>query len=955
MAGFAPPIFSAYMESTFYEKVLPTQGVYCVTTIDSDKNAVNNFAETLKEVKSLVEEFSGDRKNVFVALSSFNNFSRKADNAAYSRSFFVDLDVGNKGYATKDEAKLALQRFLEDTQLPPPIIVDSGNGIHAYWAFDSDIPMAKWKPYAKLFKKFCLERMMIDPAVTADAARIMRCPFTKNYKSDPPKDTFVISDESEQYDFDMFAEFLGEPEISIEDVLNSAEKGLDEETLKLKRQDNYATYFNDIVVKSVEGEGCEQIKNAILNSKSLSYYEWYSTLSIARACDDWEEAIHKLSEDYEGYDREKTVWKANETQGKPWSCETFNSHWPERCQGCMFKGKFINPLPLGRSLKEFPKQDESDPIEEREQDQHVIPKFPKFIEPFVRGQNGGIYYKPPPGRDEDGAPIHEPPIMICHFDLWPTKRMFSRTEGECLLVKYKMPHDEVRDVILPTGTFGSLDKVRERLGGIGLVLDNQKLWARVVDYMSKWTIYLQNYDRAEEMRSQLGWTEDHKSFVVGNIEIKDDGTEVATAESPYVRNISRWMRKQGTYETWQKAANMLNTPSLEIHAFVMLCGLGSTLMRLTSTSGASISLTGKSGAAKTGALFSAIGLWGNPKELCLAGDKKDGATDNGLIGRYLGLHSIPLGIDEVTNLKAEDVSRLIHKISQGKAKVRMQSSVNAERETEVSASLIGLFTSNEPLMQKLKNEKVAPEGESARLIEIDIQKPSIFVKDETIGEQIFDTLRVNFGHGGPEFIKYYYKKGDEYAMSLIDKWKKRVWKDFGNNSVYRFYHNLVAATFAAGELAVEAGILTLDLDRIFNKVMRELILLRDNTVRLNDIDYESIVSEYFMNNHSGLLIVDDTKIISDPKTALIGRIDVGSQRQYLAKTAFNKYLTSIRVSPDDFVKVMKGKGLLLDETSSDKKRRLETGWKSGLKLSSVWVYTLKTDLPEKFFDTDDQS
>lgn len=932
------------MNQKFYEKVLPTQGVYCVTTIDSNKSAHNQFAESLSELFTLIEEGRSDNKNVFVALSSFNNYSRKSDNAAFCRSFFIDLDVGAKGYPTKDDAKQALDRFIQESDLPPPVIVDSGNGIHAYWAFDSDIPADRWKPYAKLFKKFCLDKIMIDPAVTADAARIMRCPDTENHKSDPPKTTFIISDESELYDFDMFAEFLGEPEFTVEDVLQSAEKGLDEETLKFKRQDNYITLFENIAIRSLEGDGCEQIKYALENPQDTSYYEWYSTLSIARACDDWEEAIHKVSEDYSGYNRDKTIWKANETAGKPWSCETFSSHWPLRCQTCKFKGKFTNPLILGRELKQAPAVEAVEEVVES-LDKDVVPPFPKFIEPYVRGQSGGIFFKPPPTRDDEGGVVHQAPTLICNFDLWPVKRMYSRVDGECLLVRYKLPHDPHRDTVVPTGYFKALDKFSERLGSLGVVLPDQKLWAKVADYMSKWALYMQNVSEAEQIRPQLGFTEDYKSFVVGAVEIREDGSEVSTAESPYVRNISRLMCRTGDYEAWKWSANMLNTPGLEIHAFTMFCGFGSPFMRLTSTSGASISLTGNSGCAKTGALYAAISIWGNPKDLSVFK-----STDNGFIGRYLGLHNIPFGLDEATEKDPKHLSDLIHQISHGKAKIRMQSSVNAERDIELSASLIGIFTTNTALIQKLKLHKAAPEGEIARLIEFHLRKPTLFEENPSIPEKIFDVFRVNYGYAGIEFIKYYYSVGEAYMQELVNKWQERTKLTFGRNNIYRFYHNLVGAAFASAELACEAGIIKMDLDRIFNKVISELIKIRDNTANLNDIDYEGLVAEYVMKNHSGLLIMDDSKVISDPKAALIGRIDVGSQTQYIARTPFNKYLADLQVSPDDFVHVMRSRGLLLDTESGDKKRRLDTGWKSGLKLPSVRVYTLKTEIPEDFFD-----
>lgn len=61
-----------FMRKQFYEKVLPSQGVYCVTEISKDKRVINRFAESLDEVEDLVKEINAEGKNVFIALSSFS-------------------------------------------------------------------------------------------------------------------------------------------------------------------------------------------------------------------------------------------------------------------------------------------------------------------------------------------------------------------------------------------------------------------------------------------------------------------------------------------------------------------------------------------------------------------------------------------------------------------------------------------------------------------------------------------------------------------------------------------------------------------------------------------------------------------------------------------------------------------------------------------------------------------
>lgn len=119
------------MRKEFYEKALPSQGVYCAAGIDKEGKITNQFAETLSELFEIVEGLQEENQNVFVALNTFNGFSRRAENAIYCRSFFIDLDVGDnpKKYSTKEEALASLDEFVSMVGLPPPVRVDSGGGV----------------------------------------------------------------------------------------------------------------------------------------------------------------------------------------------------------------------------------------------------------------------------------------------------------------------------------------------------------------------------------------------------------------------------------------------------------------------------------------------------------------------------------------------------------------------------------------------------------------------------------------------------------------------------------------------------------------------------------------------------------------------------------------------------------------------------------------------------------
>jgi hypothetical protein len=222
----------------FYKKVLPTQGVYCLTTMDREEDGGRTrhyYMETVEEIETQAKIISGSRTtNLFVCPMSFSKHQRSKELAAYFRSIYIDLDIGttDKKYLSKQEARADFDRFLAETGLPEPVEINSGNGIHMYWVFEEDIPAEEWKLYAEKFKDFCLDRnLKIDTAVY-DLARIMRCPNTINYKRMPGLKTNVVSESISVYNFKEFKDFLGEiPErdASFDEIIKAAKKGLSEE------------------------------------------------------------------------------------------------------------------------------------------------------------------------------------------------------------------------------------------------------------------------------------------------------------------------------------------------------------------------------------------------------------------------------------------------------------------------------------------------------------------------------------------------------------------------------------------------------------------------------------------------------------------------------------------------------------------------------------------------------
>jgi hypothetical protein len=946
------------MLKQFYEKALPSQGVYCVSGLVNGR-MTNRFAETLDGVLEEIEKLKEKNADVFVAPGSFEGYSRKADDCVFVRSFFIDLDVGEgKEFATKQDAHDGIENILIQTGLPEPVRIDSGGGIHAYWIMDTDIPKDEWKPAAEVFKSLCLQYAPIDPVVTADAARIMRCPETFNQKTGTPRPTSVISDEIHVYNWVEFKAFLMGEEgavvavkeatpIEIENILASVPKGLDDDTKAMLKLDNFPRTFEVLAQKSVDEEGgCAQVKFMCENVPTLEEPLWRAGLSLAKFCDDGATAIHEFSEDHPKYTHAKTEEKASGIPA-PRTCEWFIDNYPNRCEGCAHRGKIVSPISLAREFTPA-KANTEKPIWEAPGTQ-TIPNFPDALMPFVRGQHGGIYFVPAPKVDKKGVKHQDDPILILSHDLYPITRMVSPLDGECLQMRLELPKDGYREFLLPMKHVYAKESFKSIMSSNG-VLFNSLHDQHLMNYIVKWGQYLQTTEAALQMRMQMGWTKERdvdtdewptRSFVIGTKEITYKGETIDAPSSPFVKGLSRHLIQHGTFQRWRESMDYLNKPGFEVHAFASMSGFGSTLMNYTNTSGVVMSLTGDSGSAKTGAMYAGLSVFGHPKNLSVV----DG-TDNGLTGRYLGLHSLMLGLDEVGDKEAKELGRLVHNVSHGKAKIRMQASVNAEREYEMSASLIAVLTSNHGLYGILEAAKMDPNGEAARLIEFMVKRPSMLENNSRLGKYIFDAFRHNYGHAGPMFIKEIITRSDNYVLDNILKWEDKFIKDFGDYVEYRFYQNLVGVNMGAATIANEHGITDYALDRTYETAVVEMINIRDKVIKINRSDYPSVLADFINRNMANILVIKEGRVTMEPRGPIVARIVSDESLVQVSKAELKKFLGDRKISTREFETDMRSRNKLVD----DKKGRLTTGWKNAISVDPAYLYWFRTELPAELIN-----
>lgn len=945
------------MNQQFFEKIFPTQGNLCVASIDKDGNCTPRFADNVEAALKIANDFAGRNHNVYFTPGTYTGYRRKQDQCVSVKSFFLDLDVrhGKKRYESKEAALLDLQRFCGEINWPQPTLIDSGGGIHAYWIFDEEISGDSWDTYAAQFKQLCLDHnLIIDEGVPADSARLMRVPGSLNHRYDPPEASSLLTDVV-TYKVEDLIPALSQVAAPTSFVLDSVEKGLDPDTLAIyeKRNGNFEYDFSKIAQSSLEGEGCAQIKHIIENAATCEEPLWYAGLSVAVRCRDGETAIHLMSEDHPEYSYDETERKAAQSLREAnWAhgCSAFEKENRNGCDGCPHRGNITGPIELGKIIKiaEQPiepivaveqTENEEESIRYEANTQKIL-VFPDYLLPYQRGINGGIYYTPPPRRDKKGKLIQDDPELMTPNDVYPVKRIYSPHDGECLLMHLHLPMDKSREFLLPLKDVTSQERMKSILASNGVVFEPTQ-GNRIASYLMKWSAYLIETQRADIMRVQQGWTEDQKTFVLGTQEISKNEVRYCPP-SPLSKGIVRLITQSGSYEAWKTCAQMFNDPGYELHAFTLLCGLASPLMELTNVNGVTLSLYSEGpGTGKTGALYGAMSVWGNPKRLSVYD-----STGNGLIQRMITSKNICYGLDEQGDLDPKLVSHLIYNISSGAPKIRLMSSTNQEREMPFNTNLIAVTTTNKSLRSILQDYRDNTSAQNIRMLEPTVTAPSVpgYELDAERGKVMFDPFNYNYGHAGPDLIHSFFNEGIENIRRRIDIEYLKVAETYTNNAGYRFLSNLLSVTRVAGEIARKYQIVDFDLDRIFNvvgDVFNDMIAGRKRDEATGRVD---ILGDFINKNIQNSLVIRDDKVTTEPRGPLYVRAEVDTGHIYISTSAMKEYLRSIKSDVRQFEDQLKAKGVLKDRV----RKQMATGWKDAFGTTNVWAYEIAMDISHLF-------
>jgi hypothetical protein len=941
-----------------FNNVLPQHGLLCIVGLMHDKSApaiVKYFDQGSEDADEFIQEMDESGREVYFGCASYQDSSKKKDvrNIHTLRAFYVDLDCGkgDGGYETKQEAINDLNRFCSETRLPLPTLVDSGNGVHAYWPLTEAVEYNTWKPIADAFKKFVRQHeLKADPVVSADGARILRVPGTINKKRVHKHRPVRLRHTVDAIDLETFTGLISyiprgaytaqTSDPVMEKLLKESNKykfsriykksietiEREEEVEEEYEQIDGSKAFRLIKKKVTRSAGCPQIAYCVANSENLEEPMWTAALSIAWFCVDKIDGIEMVSRGYPGTGPEEWYDKASKRVG-PYLCETWKGlEHPQLCGQCIHRGKISTPLVLGTVIEQATPEDNIIEVKHETLGETVTVELPnEYPFPWMRPKAGGVALRGKPdaqgssnNNDDDDDDPDE--VLVYEHDFWVKRRMWDGNK-EMILMARHLPHDGLLEFSAPLSDVFKTEKLQALLSDKGITAAHHSRRLDLLKkYIAAWVSRLQKENSADKARSQFGWQDNDTVFVIGSREIDKNGDLKYSPIKSSLEKIADIYSKRGSLDEWRKIANYYAKPGNEARAFGLFCSFGAPLYKFIGEGSMIVHLTNAaSGVGKSSIQKVALSVWGDPLRALLT----ENDTPNAKINRAGILHNILCAIDEITNMLPEAASRFSFDLSAGRGKNRLKSGDNEERENNTTWETIFLTSGNNSLHDTLRQHKAQVEGEMYRIFEAPVPIDRSLTKAEA--DEIYAyTLPHNYGHAGEEFMRYVVPNKQD-VIERLREIQAQYDEMIGAESKERFYSACFAAAFAGAEIANRLGLIDIPIEPVMKWASGLLddtrVVLKKAVTISDEANYEAVISEYWNQTIAQILVVQSGETETDENLlnqqslkpvigALKGRHEVKTKRLYLAVADFEKWLRLNRVPSHQVVEALKSKGVL---------------------------------------------
>lgn len=331
--------------AAFLSKILSDEGLICVPEFRNGAMKRQHFSPNFDAASAKIKQLNDSGAEVYHGCATYKtDEGRKQSNVARVKCFWLDIDVGKpNSYATRNEAKDALQGVCKALNFHVPMIVSSGAGLHCYWLFDAGVSGEVWKAGAQLLRQ-ALDSLSFlhDPSRTTDQASILR-PVGSTWRKAGERPVKLLVD-SEPLPFGEYINrlntYLSKSRATVIAPLKKYAEMFPLEKLGGK------TEYPPSSANKIANQ-CKQLANMRDFKGAVSEPEWRNSIGVIKHTIEGDELCHEWSSGDPRYDYEETQTKIDRWETGPTTCDTFERIAPHLCNGCAFKGKVKSPIQLG--------------------------------------------------------------------------------------------------------------------------------------------------------------------------------------------------------------------------------------------------------------------------------------------------------------------------------------------------------------------------------------------------------------------------------------------------------------------------------------------------------------------------------------------------------------------------------------------------------------------------------
>ena len=830
----------------FFEKVLPSQGAYVLAEFrdglaNPPRHSIHNSLSSLAN-RAVAVDAQG--VNVFHACHTFGyddqrKVRRKADNAEFFRSLYIDLDVGEgKPYATQREAVGALSAALKATGLPQPLVVSSGRGLHCYWPFEADLKSKSlWLKLAgRLHTALITNGLQIDEGVTMDAARILR-PVGSHHRKADPIQVKVLLDRG-PYPMELIvkplAKFSPPARQKFDASINS----------DLAVVVDYPPSSVSQIIKF-----CPTLAHIADRAGDVGEPLWHASIGLLKHTVEGEAACHAYSEGHPNYDAEQTQRKIDNWTAGPTTCQQFRGCEGNQCTGCTRNVK--SPIHLGYAEVAPPTEAVEAAVEAAEPEPAPTATVGGVVQAAKKDAMMALWparsrvSRKTIGEGEDATTVFElsraivkepgePPELVPFSNTMIMA--IGRVQNEDQTWSLRCRADvggRTRKFVIPGKSLASAEMLMPLLQEQEInVLPKKGEYMRqhLLDgreILAKMDIYSTTY-------KSFGWAKDHDvdTFVIGKLGIQPNRT-VEILPSQAIANIG-WGHEfatKGTQADYTRLVNEIyNRPGAELFQFVLMAAYAAPLVALvesTTWNGIPIALTGDTSSGKTTLCALACSIYGRG-DIFTQPANRAGTTTFALYARAGILSNLPFVMDELTDTESEQCSDLLYALSNGRPRDRCNSAGQLVRQSDRWRT-ISFITSQRNLTELLSHQanSAITDATQVRVFEIRLPQSLSMHVFRGVNREKVETEFMNGQYGvmGRLWLQYLVSNRAAVAARL-EAARKAYPLDTSDTRKERYFFDLIAMVRVAADITKELGWHDFDVDAISQWAEGNIAFLR---------------------------------------------------------------------------------------------------------------------------------